>query len=198
VITLALFILIGYVNIRSTNHGYRYSLTVLALGAVLTSLALGGGLYMTGLGGEVEEIIGDHPPFYRPIIATQRSWWLAPEKGLLGGQVTHVAPSGASFILRDFNGQMWEVDGSDLHTPDIAAVRHGGVVRIVGVPTAATSSAFHACFVFLWETHGKINDESFPPPSVIIASTSERKVTTARSEVCKDIRPYQQLRSIDE
>ena len=199
IIALALFLLIGYANVRSTNHGYRYSLLTLALGAVLTSLVLGTVLYATGFGGEVEEVIGDHPPFYRPTLTAQHSWWLAPEKGLLGGQVVQADPSGASFVLRDFNGQMWHIDGSDLRTPDLAAIAHGGTVRVIGVPTTATSTAFHACFVFTWETNGRLAGGTSPPSFVLrIASTSERDETNTRSEICRDIRPYQQLRSIDE
>jgi hypothetical protein len=198
VIALALFIFIGYVNIRFTNHGYRYSLAVLALGAVLTSLALGCAIYATGFSGEVEEIIGDHPPFYRPIIATERSWWLAPEKGLIGGQVVQTASSSVSFVLRDFNGRVWNIDGSDLRAPDLAAVRRGGTVRIVGVPVAATSSAFHACFVFSWEMHGGPWNGSPPPPPAALASTSRESAATMFSEICKGIRPYQQLRNVDE
>ncbi|HQT82545.1 MAG TPA: hypothetical protein PLW99_00090 [Candidatus Paceibacterota bacterium] len=199
VIALALFLLIGYANIRSTKHGYRYSLATLALGAVLTSLALGSMLYATGLGGAVDAAIGDHPPFYRPIIAAQHSWWLAPERGLLGGQVIQADPSGASFTLRDFNGHIWQVSGSDLRTPDLTAVARGGTVRVVGVPTTATSTAFHACFIFTWRTNGKFPGSQLAPSFTLhVASTSERGEADARSEICRDIRPYQQLRSIDE
>lgn len=195
---LALFILVGYVNIRRTKHGYRYPLAVIALGAVLTSLTLGSGLYATGLGGELEEAVGDHPPFYRPILIEERSWWIAPEKGLLGGQIVSRASDAASFVLRDFNGRAWEVEGGDLHGSDLAAVAHGGVVRIVGVPTAATSSVFHACFVFPWKTYDSFLDEPLVPFPVIIASTSERNAAPARTDICKGIRPYEQLRTIDE
>ena len=197
VFILVLFILVGYVNIRRTKHGYRYPLAIIAFGAVLTSLTLGSGLYAAGLGGELEEAVGDHPPFYRPILIEERSWWLAPEKGLLGGQIVSRASDAASFALRDFNGRTWEVDGSDLRGSDLAAVARGGVVRIVGVPTAATSSVFHACFVFPWKTYDSFLDEPLMPFSVIIASTSERSPAPPRSDICKGIRPYQQLRVLD-
>lgn len=67
-ITLALFILIGYLNIRWTNHGYRYSLALIALGAILTSLALGTGLYLLDVGRAVEETVDSHTPFHRSIL----------------------------------------------------------------------------------------------------------------------------------
>ncbi|HVB19910.1 MAG TPA: hypothetical protein VNF51_01315 [Candidatus Paceibacterota bacterium] len=198
IIALALFLLLGYANIRSTNYGYRYSITTLALGAVLASFVLGASFYATGFGGAVEEMIGDHPPLYRPTLTAQRSWWLAPQDGLLGGQVIRTDPSGTSFALRDFNGQIWQINGSDLHNPDRAAVTRGGIVRVIGVPTAATSSAFHACFVFTWEISGGF---AGVPPSLSfapsIASTSEKSSTNVRSEACRGIRPYRQLRNIE-
>lgn len=195
VIALALFILIGYVNIRSTNHGYRYSLTVLALGAVLTSLLLGSGLYYMGFGGSLDEAIGDHSPFYRPTITAQRSWWTAPEKGVLAGNAVAVDPSLASFTLRDFSGRDWKVDSDDLPNRDITLVARGGAVRVVGIPNAATSTEFHACFVFPWEMRGISQTQTLPPPLALVASTSGKR---ERSSECKGIRPYGQLHAIED
>ncbi|MCX6786335.1 MAG: hypothetical protein NTU85_00745 [Candidatus Kaiserbacteria bacterium] len=201
--TLALFICIGYINIRRTNHGYRYSLPIIALGAVLTSLTLGTGLYAIGFGGRIDEAIGDHPPFYRPVLVQQQSWWLAPEKGLLGGEVINVASDLASFTLRDFSGHMWEIDGSDLRNPDLTTIARGGIVRVVGLPVqtgtsaSATSSSFHACFVFPWNFRGGPKN-GLPPPLAVVASTSKRDATTTQSDLCKNIRPYQQLRDIED
>ncbi|MHB1770122.1 MAG: ABC-2 family transporter permease [Minisyncoccota bacterium] len=195
---LIVFMLVSYINVRRTVHGYRYPLAVIALGAVLASLVLGSALFVTGLGGEIEEAIGDHPPFYRPILVEERSWWLAPQKGLLGGRVISLAPNAASFVLRDFQGRLWQVEDGDLRNADFAVVLRGGTVRIVGVPAAATSTTFHACFVFPWEPwYGFFNKPSIPH-APLFASTSERSVLGPRSDICKGIRPYQQLRSIDE
>lgn len=194
---LALFMLIGYLNVRWTNHGYRYPLPLIALGAVLTSVALGTAFYATGFGGTIEDVAGTNLPFHRPVLMAMRSWWLAPEKGLLGGSVVSAAPDVSSFVLRDFKGVVWQIDGSDLRTPDLTTVARGGVVRVVGVPTTATSSEFHACFVLPWESRG-VSMQAPPPPLAVIASTSERGLVFARSEECRGIRPYQQLRAIDE
>ena len=201
---LAAFVLIGYVNIRHTRRGYRYPLALIALGAVLTSVTLGTGLYAAGLGGEIEEAIGSHPPFYRPILDEEQSWWLAPEKGLLGGFVVSVgstaSSSGLTFVLRDFSGRVWRVSGADLRGSDLIALEHGGIVRVVGVPvaTSATSSAFHACFIFPWGALGTVVAPPLPKTLALIASTSERIAGIARSELCRGIRPYKQLHRLDE
>jgi hypothetical protein len=194
---LVAFILLGYITVRRTTHGYRYPLTIIAIGAVLTSITLGSALYATGLGGPIEGAPGTHLPFYRPIVVEEHSWWLAPERGLLGGKVVSVTPLTTSFTLRDFNGNLWNIDSSDLRSFDQVAIARGGEVRVVGVPMTATSSTFHACFVFPWESHGNFRKAIPPPPLAVIASTSNVQINIARSEACQNIRPYQQLRDLD-
>ncbi len=197
VAVLALFVGIGYLNVRKTNHGYRYPLSIIALGAVLTSLALGSALYEKGFGSMVEEFAGNSLPFHRSIMTEQHSWWLAPAKGLLGGTVVASASDVSSFELRDFSDAVWHVDASDLRTPDLRTVARGGMVRIVGVPTTATSS-FHACFVLPWETYGAGRGGPTPLPLALIASTSDRSHLVPRSDACKQTRPYAQLRELDD
>lgn len=196
VIALGAFVGIGYVTIRHTKRGYRYPLSVLALGAVLTSMTLGFGLYAGGFGAEIDEVVGDHPPFYRPILLAKQSWWVAPEKGLLAGTVLMVTPATHSFSLRDFSGKSWQVDSTDIRARDLAVLLQGGSVRVVGVATT-TGAAFHACFVFPWEVYGK-NYPPPPPPRIFTASSSERIGAPARSDICKGIRPYAALRTLDE
>ena len=200
VFALAFFILVGYINVRRTEYGYRYPLAIIAFGAVLTSISLGSGLYAIGFGAQLDESIGDHPPFYRPILVQERSWWQAPEKGLLGGEVVQAAPNAVSFAIRDFSGHLWQVDGSDLLKQDLSVVARGGVVRVVGVPLQegvpiSATTTFHACFIFPWDEGGP-RREQLPPPLTTIASTSGRSVPFAHSKACKGIRPYEQLRGI--
>ncbi len=196
VFVLALFTLVGYLYVRRTQHGYRYSLTITALGAILLSLLFGSSLYAIGFGGSVEESLGDHPPFYRPILIEERSWWLAPQKGLLGGEVASVAPSATSFVLRDFSGHEWNIDTDDLSNRDLGYIARGGTVRVIGPPATATSSVFHACFVFPWTPHGIPQHGPLPSPLALVASTSG-KGENDRSQECKGIRPYQQLHRIE-
>ena len=198
---LAIFVFVGYMNVRSTRHGYRYPLALIALGAVLTSLTLGSGLYVAGFGATIEESIGDHPPFYRPIMMRERSWWLAPQKGLLGGEVLQAAPNVASFALRDFSGQEWQVNGSDLSQPDRAVVARGGMVHVIGVPTEssiASTTRFHACFVFPWEKSGVRENRRVPSPLATVASTNAQDASFAHSDACKMIRPYAHLHATND
>lgn len=197
VVVFGVFLAIGYLNVRWTIHGYRYPLALIAIGAMLTSIALGAGLYATGLGGEIEESIGDHPPFYRPILVAQQSWWLSPGKGLLGGQVISADPETASFVLRDFSGNEWRIEEGELQDKDRDALVVGNTVRIVGAP-AATSSVFHACVVFPWRAFRAFRERLAPTLHLPPASPNhERIASSSRTYVCKDIRSYKELREID-
>ena len=191
ILALALFVGLGYLNIRHTRRGYRYPLSVVALGAVLTSLALGNALYALGAGGPIEGFIGDHPPFYRPILMREREWWLAPARGLLGGTVESAGPD--AFTLEAFDGVVWDVDGTDLSALDRATVAAGGVVRVVGI-ASTTAPAFHACFVFPWDADER---RIIVVQSGTSSRTEKEIAPAARSEVCKGLGPYEKLRAYD-
>lgn len=207
-VVLIVFIALGYVNIRRTERGYRYPLAVIALGAVLTSVTLGTALYATGFGAEVEEALGDHPPFYRPIMAVERAWWVDPSEGLIAGSVVSAASTTRTFIMKDFHGATWVVNGEDLSAHDLVVLARGGVVRLVGLPAttsiraaaSSTERVFHACFAFPWKQFGLGTDEPPPPPVAVFSfgSASETNPSAARSDVCKGIRPYEMLRTVDE
>lgn len=194
VATLVLFVGVGYLNVRRTKHGYRYPLSVIAVGAVLMSLALGSALYVRGFGGILEQTAG-MTPLFNSIVEKQRTWWVAPERGLLGGTIVKSVADVSSFTLRDWRGDLWNVDATDLRPHDLVTVARGGLVHVVGVPTAATSS-FHACFVFPWEIYGEPRSGPPPFPVAFIASTSDRSATT--SDACAHTRPYQKLRMLDD
>lgn len=202
VVALGLFLVIGYANIRRTKRGYRYPLAFIALGAVLTSLTLGTALYAAGFGEEIEEGIGDHPPIYRPIILEERGWWLSPEQGLLGGTVLSFSTSTGMFLLRDFSGHTWTVDAREVKPSETVRLTSGTVVRMVGAPVSATSSAFHACFVFPWKTRDGFAPASPGQPVAgamrPASSSSERIIPPKRIELCKGISPYEKLRALDE
>jgi hypothetical protein len=192
-LALALFILIGYENIRRTKRGYRYPFTLIVVGAVLTSIALGAALFAMGFGEQIDESIGSHPPFYRPLVVEEHAWWLRPADGLLGGQVVAVSTTSDSFTLKDFNGTIWTIDASMLSTTSAATVERGGVVRVEGIADASATSTLVACAVYPWQTYGAENTP--PPPPPFAAPPSERSSGTARNQSCKGASPYQSPRA---
>jgi hypothetical protein len=197
VVFLILFLGIGYLNVRKTNHGYRYPVSVITFGAVMTSLALGSALYEKGFGDVIERAVSAALPFHTSLTAEQESWWLSPERGLLGGTVVASAPDARSFELRDFRGSIWRIDSDDLPDADRARLVRGGTVRIVGTPVSASSTVFHACFVFSWQLFGRARQARPPQPVALITATTSRAEKSAGEDTCAYVRNYEELRAID-
>ncbi len=190
-LVLALFVFIGYENIRRTKRGYRYPLAVIVIGSILTSVVLGTALFAAGFGEEIEEAIGDHPPFYRPVVLAEHAHWLSPQQGLLGGTIVAVSTTSESFTLKDFDGAVWTIDASDLGATSTAAVERGGVVRVIGLPTTnATSTTLHACAVFSWKTYGAPTDDALPPFAPLPMPMPERSMGGMRISLCRGASPY--------
>ncbi|MGH7175429.1 MAG: hypothetical protein ACREGR_03675 [Minisyncoccia bacterium] len=195
-LALALFILLGYENIRRTRRGYRYPFWLIATGAVLTSAVLGSALFAAGLGENIEEAIGDHPPFYRPIELEEHGWWLSPARGLLGGTVISVSSTSDTFMIKDFKGDLWQVDAAALSSTSATALERGGVVRVIGAPQADATSTFEACFVFPWEVEGA---RRLPPLLAPFAPPPVEKFSAAvRSNPCTGVSPYKPTASAGE
>jgi len=198
-VTLALFIVIGYELFRRTTGSYKYPFILIAAGSVLLSVALGGGLYVFGLGELFDETIGAHLPFYQPTIAAEEALWVNPARGLLAGKIVSIAPDFSTFTLAAFDGSTWKVDGDDLREADEAALSHSAEVRIVGVPltsSTTTAASFHACFVFPWEVYG--GDRDALPARPFLHLESESNSAAERSQECRGVRPYAPLRALEE
>ncbi len=198
-VLLLVFLSVGYWNIRHTSRGYRYPLPVVAAMAVVFTILSGAAFFSIGLGQGVEEGFGGHLPLYRPFLVREQSWWSRPEKGFLVGKVSSIAPDFSSFALTTDSGVVWQVEGSDLRAPDMAWLARGGMVRVVGVPRPATSTApFHACFVLPWEVRGARASLPPLPLAVLSASTSERISNGERSNACKGVGPYRVFRALQD
>ncbi len=193
--------LVGYWYVRHTIHGYRYPLLVIVSGIIMLSLLSGAVLFSIGLGERIEEGIGHYIPFYEPFLQQQWSWWDDVDKGLLVGKVVSIAPDLSSFVLKT-NKETLHINALDLRAEDIAVLERGGIVRVVGVPlntsTASTTQTFHACFILSWKVHG-LEHSSFVslPIASFAISTSERITHTERSNLCKGVRPYTELRTLE-
>ncbi|MBU6323690.1 hypothetical protein KGQ55_03315 [Patescibacteria group bacterium] len=202
ILLLCAFVLIGYYNIRLTKRGYRYPFSLIVAGVVLTSASAGLGFSMLGLGSVFENALGN-VPFYRPEAALQRELWTRPDRGLIAGWVISRDATTSSFFLKSFDGSLWFVSGDDLRARDEALVSAGAEVRVFGAPAMASSTAsstpFHACFVFPWG----LPPSPFLPPPPHIATSAPRMIfrdetnsAGARSVLCTGIRPYASLRSL--
>lgn len=202
IISLVIFIIIGYQNFKHTKKGYKYSLTGIVIISIITSAVGGAALYAFGLGKIVDENIGQRIPFHKSAAFYQQELWVNPEEGFLAGTVIEVDTENDRMLLETFDGEEWVIRTIDLRTPDIAALSEFGEVRVVGLP--ATTTEFHACFVLPWEIAGKgpkffgenAKEKPAPPFGMSPKNFSERNFDGERSNECKGVRPYDILQAL--
>ena len=121
----------AYYNFKYTQKGYHYEIYAVILGSISASLIFGGILYFSGLGSGIHEAF-EQVPFYDNLTYNKEDVWNNPQLGLLGGEITS-AKSQNDFVLRDFNGRVWEIKtASDTSCCNYSLVRAGQKVELIG------------------------------------------------------------------
>lgn len=128
---LALFSLIAYYSFKHTRHGYRYEMYKVVAGSLLLSLAVGAVLFRYGLDSEIHEIFSRQVPFYNNLVYTKEDIWIFPDKGVISGEIVDIKNK-RNFKLRDFDGNIWRIQGDDVDWPDNFAAAEGVRIKLIG------------------------------------------------------------------
>jgi len=111
-IFLGLFILVIYYNIKHTKRGYRYPLWAVLVVAILSSVILGEGLFLLGVGEKIDSIFSRRAPLYARLINPQLEFWSQPAEGRLVGlpmEILEDEGEGGGFTLVDCNKKEWQI-----------------------------------------------------------------------------------------
>ncbi len=194
ILSLAVFMVIGYFNIRYTKKGYKYSLVAVLGASVLASVAIGSLLYVAGAGDLIDRKIAGKVPFHRPVSEFVKKAWQDSERGLVSGSVLSFSTSTEELYLRGFDGQVWLVSTEGLPQKDLFVARTVSEVRVAGVEALAinstTTKSIIGCFIFPLRALGAAEE------SEIISIEDERKLGQERNSKCRGVRPYDSLQKI--
>lgn len=184
-LTLAVFMLLAYQNIRHTKYGYRYPFGAIITLSALSSVILGVCLYSIGLGSTIDNDFGNYIPLHTSLTESQQARWNQPEKGLIAGTVTYIEPNFNSFEITGFDGHKWRLGGESLVHLDHLILQENSEVRIVGIAETEgfDPDLFHPCLVLPWmKPIGKYENE--------------RNIIEERNNICKGVRPYELLKEL--
>jgi hypothetical protein len=129
--TLILFLLVAYYNYRHTKGGYRYKTYLVVLGSVAMSIVIGTGLFFMGLGNKVEQAFSNNLPYYGRFMEHRMEMWNQPEQGLLAGEIVEIE-SVDVFNMKDFGGNIWQVDISGALWRRGGSAQVGKQIKIIG------------------------------------------------------------------
>lgn len=142
----------AYYHFRHTKRGYRYSLFTIAGATVVASVSGGLFLHYLGMSFMFDDMLGKYMPgMYVSQGKMEEKFWQQPEDGRLIVTLVEESVPNVVALVTDTRGATWRVDISELFAPDIALLRAGEQVRLLGrLMPGGGESTFRACGVFPW------------------------------------------------
>lgn len=131
IIIFVLLILIAYYDFVHTKYGYRYAVSRIFLLSIVGGLILGIALFFCGIDSQIHTNLSKNVPFYNGLIYYKEDIWDKPERGLLSGEIIDMKNKN-EFILKDFQGNTWDVTGDNILWPDDLIPRKGLEIKIIG------------------------------------------------------------------
>ncbi len=212
-----IFIILGYLQIRQTKRGYRYSLVIIMGGTLVLSLLGGTVLHFYGFGALLEKAVGNRIPFHNSAFMERENIWQNAARGVIAGEVISIESDNSAFILKDWTGRPWLIQANDLLPMDVTILKENKIVRVIGLPAIVNmepgvTNSMHACFILPWENNAKKSGQmealhntqsadviDFNKKDVVAQNNinnSERNLSDSRSNECKGVGPYQLMQRL--
>jgi hypothetical protein len=107
-VSFVLFTASAVFAVARTKRGYRHRRRNVVAAVIGASVALGGVLFLLGVGPRLHEFLAAQFPGYREFTTIPYDEWSRPDDGFLGGQALSEQPG--RLRLRAFDGKEWDVD----------------------------------------------------------------------------------------
>ena len=185
VLLMLVFVSVSYYNFKHTKRGYKFKLSTLIFGTVLSTVILGLIFNITGFGQIADRKFGHTE-------SRIFEMWSQSENGLLAGEIQNISEE--YFILKDFEGKEWRVHYDELDKTQSYLIRENMKLRIVG--ESEGESGFSACFIAPLDLPYNLQRQISPRhkdvhlPKPIIKKVIERNEDQERSNKCESVRSY--------
>lgn len=192
------FIVVGYENFKMTEHGYKYSFSSIVVISLILNIVGGIILHSIGVSELIEHNLSSRNGIVTSSDFSRRRDWNQPERGTLSGQIVAVNDDDATFVLRDFNNQLWTVSSGYVPSVSLGLISVGGDIRVIGVVKEASSTnrLMIACYVLPWDTNEYVSGISDIRDYLINSNGYERKLSNERNNNCKAVKPYQVIQEM--
>jgi hypothetical protein len=135
ILLLVAFVGIAFYNFKHTKNGYRCRTFLIFASSIAGSAALGLAFhYYFGLGEKIDGAFFRSVPLYENIgcqCCRKKALWSQPQKGLLGGKIQELE-SVDKFLLEDFSGGPWRVEGENVVWRGNLVPQTGILIKIIG------------------------------------------------------------------
>jgi len=130
-IMLALLAVVsGFLAIRKTKRGYRYSIIFITSIGVLGISMLGGILHIANVNKHIGNEFFINRGMPRDLAFPQEKRWRHPAEGMLGGEIITIEKD--SLDLRGFDNEPWKVYYSNETKIRIKKIESGMMIEVIG------------------------------------------------------------------
>jgi len=130
-ISLAVFIIFVYLNIKKTDKGYRYRPSYILVISLCLSIVLGFIFHLVGTGMMIDDFLSERAPYYDRLVNPHLRYWSDPEHGRLIGMVSSEVIDNSFFLVSSDRGE-WRVYLESNQNQPPFVVTPGTPVRCLG------------------------------------------------------------------
>jgi hypothetical protein len=120
----------GFLAIRKTKRGYRYSIISITSVGVLLIAMLGGCLHIAKINKHLGDRIFIERGLPREMAFPEERRWRSPAEGMLGGEIITIETSDLN--LRGFDNETWRVHYSNDTELHIEKMESGMIIEVIG------------------------------------------------------------------
>ncbi len=151
VLLTVIFVFVGYLNLRYTKGGYRYSIGKIFLINILCILVLGVFLRNVGVSEKLNTLFVDNFPSYQQSVDPRYSVWSRPQEGYIAGEILSIQDNVVK--IKDLDGKKWSIDISQANVRGAVNLTVGEKIKSRG--SAQDNNVFNALDVLPWEGRGR-------------------------------------------
>ncbi|HNW23525.1 MAG TPA: hypothetical protein PKH06_02065 [Candidatus Dojkabacteria bacterium] len=146
-----IFIFVGYINLKYTKDGYRYSIFKIFLINILLIIILGTLLSKIGVSERLNTFFAESIPSYEESTDPRYTVWSRPVEGYLAGEILSIESN--MLTLEDLEGKKWSIDYSNAYIRGLVSLDIGERVKVRG--SIEDESVFNATDILPWEGKGR-------------------------------------------
>ena len=217
ILVFVMFGLVGYENFKHTNKGYKYSFGIILIVGLIINLIFGVIFHFLGVSRIIDQDLPPNGFFMKSSDSVRRLDWNQPDRGIISGEVVSFSDGSSTFILKDFNGNLWTI--SSMYVPNVSLdlISTSSEIRVIGVkqnvyfpdnsststhinaPTTPYMGSMIACYVLPWNTDDYISGISKVRGYLVNATSgSERNYSDRRNNNCRAIKSYNIIKGMVE
>ncbi len=156
-ILTVLFLFVGYLNLKYTKGGYRYSIFKIFLINILLIVILGTILSNIGVSERLNTFFSDSIPSYQESIDPRYKVWSRPTEGYIAGDIVSIDDKVIS--LKDLDGNIWEIDYSNAFVRGAVNLKIGERVKVRG--SVEEKEVFDATDILPWDGRGRHMQQNY-------------------------------------